>query len=210
MSKQNEYYLTDIIEIIKNNEKFIVLKKNKHRIKTMSQYIVLSSTYRDRLLYPNPADYIVPYGVVNDPNVNYFNVFRTRNPISFSMPVFNTCWTNWDDNNLDVENASPFTFSTKIIAGNAQKPIFDYDSLNQLLKIGVKSSAKYYTSQRLSSAYNILRNYYVRVTDAEGSSAQRKIITFNPITFEATLDFPLPEFSVNLACEIVKIGRAHV
>lgn len=169
----------------------------------MSQYIVLSSTYRDRLLYPNPADYIVPYGVVNDPNVNYFNVFRTRNPISFSMPVFNTCWTNWDDNNPNAENISPFTFNTKIIAGNAQRPIFDYDSLNQLLKIGVKSSAKYYTSQRLSSAYNILRNYYVRVTDSEGSSFQRKIVTFNPITFEAILDFPLPEFSANLACEIV-------
>jgi hypothetical protein len=168
----------------------------------MSQYIVLSSAYRDRLLYPNPADYSIPYGVINDPNENYYNALRTTNPIAFGMPIFNTCWTNWDDDNLNQER-NEYTFSTSILAGNAQKPILDSATLNQLLKINVKRDLKYYTSQPLASSFNILRNYYLRIFDEDGSTYQRKILEFNPITFETTLEFPLPNFEVNMNCEIV-------
>ena len=169
----------------------------------MSQYIVLSSAYRDRLLYPNPADYSIPYGVINNPNENYFNALRTTNPIAFGMPLFNSCWMNWDDDNLN-QDQNDFTFPTSIIAGNAQKPILDSATLNTLLKINVKRNLKYYTSQPLAACFNILRNYYLRTfDDDDGSSYQRKILAFNPITFEVTLEYPIPNFEANMACEIV-------
>ena len=34
----------------------------------MSNYLLISSTYRDRLLYPNPAEFVIPFGTINNVN----------------------------------------------------------------------------------------------------------------------------------------------
>lgn len=51
------------------------------------KYIMLDSTYRDRFLYPNPAEFIVS---INNPVGN--NVFNSRNPLLDGYPIHNCCF----------------------------------------------------------------------------------------------------------------------
>ena len=55
----------------------------------MANYLLISSDYRNRLLYPNPADFVVPFGSMNNVNQNIFNVFTTTNPCSSNFPQYN-------------------------------------------------------------------------------------------------------------------------
>lgn len=158
----------------------------------MSQYIVLSSNYRDRLLYPNPADFIVPYGVVNNPNVNFYDVFNTRNPISFGLPIFNTMWTNVY---IDYDTVNDVNrFATTIVGGTAMRPKLSSESLNLLLRIDKSPTVTSFDiSQPISTSTNILKNYILEVTIGD-NTYQRRITQFDPITMDAMLNQPLPQF----------------
>lgn len=48
------------------------------------KYLMIDSTYRDRLLYPNPAEFIVP---INIPTGS--NIFNSKNPIVSGYPITN-------------------------------------------------------------------------------------------------------------------------
>ena len=52
---------------------------------TVSQIIHVDSTYRDRLLYPNPADFVVEYGSP----IGNGSMFEMRNPVTNQLPIYN-------------------------------------------------------------------------------------------------------------------------
>lgn len=66
------------------------------------KYLMIDSTYRDRFLYPNPAEFILP---INTPAGN--TVFNSKNPILQGYTVHNFCFL--DDSG---------SFTGTIVAGN--------------------------------------------------------------------------------------------
>ena len=163
----------------------------------MSQYLILSSNYRDRLLYPNPADFIIPYGVVNNPNENYFDVLNTRNPISFGLPIFNITWTNFNEDDTAV-------YKSRIVAGTSLKPILERESMQNLLKIDYNppENVLYALSQPISESADILKKYFFRIK-VNDSTYYRQITSFDPVTNEIELESALPQISIGNECDII-------
>jgi len=85
---------------------------------TVSQIIHVDSTYRNRLMYPNPADFVVNYG---SPTGN--TLFTMTNPVTRELPVYNFVFPK----------VSPYNFSIDFI-GNSVSPI-----PNSSLKIRIAS-----------------------------------------------------------------------
>lgn len=137
-----------------------------------SSYILISSAYRDRLLYPNPANFIVPFKMQN--NVPKFNVFNTINPLSI-FPIYNFCWTNFKD--------SKPIFKTKIIGGGGSYiKVSIEDVCIKLLGISTSldETMPGYLKQFVKNCINILNNYSVRVF-VENTPYITKIVSFSPI-----------------------------
>lgn len=148
-------------------------------------YLLVSSAYRDRLLYPNPADFNIPFGTVN----NIFNVFSSTNPISFSLPDYNFCFTNF----LNDQNARQF--DTKIISGTAIAPVVDENVNTELL--GLVSVQGNLTLQQTSDVcYGILKGWLMVFT-LNGNTVVRDIIDYDPSSRTVTLRNPLPNFDLS-------------
>ena len=123
----------------------------------MTNYLLISSTYRDRLLYPNPADFVIPIGSNNNMNSRY-NVFTTTNPITKSFPEYNNCWTNFFSNN---EN----TFPTNIISMNGNSVTLD-TNVNEIL-LGISENANQNDlivfQQDIENCYDILKGFFLQI-----------------------------------------------
>ena len=165
---------------------------------TPSQYLLISSEYRNRLLYPNPAEFIVPFGNINNINDNFFNVLNTTNPLTLSHPIFNSCWTNF-------QSSDKFFFDTKVIGGTASDLILD-SNLQQLLQIEEKkTNTLFYLSQPLEDSFDILKNYIIQVT-IDNQNYTRLIANFNPILNRITVENPFPFFDIKKGpfnCKII-------
>lgn len=164
----------------------------------MSQHLLISSAYRNRLLYPNSAKFVVPFGTINNANSNIFNVFTTTNPITNSFPNYNCSWTNYQAENI-------FEFETKIIGGTAQNPILDVNVNEDLLAIDKKSNDPFYLSQPLATSFDCLENF-VLVVEINNLQVVRVIKKYDPIQSRLTLIDSIPFFSLKngpLACKIV-------
>ena len=164
----------------------------------MSQHLLISSAYRNRLLYPNAAKFVVPFGTINNPNSNIFNVFTTTNPITNSFPNYNFSWTNYNSENI-------FQFDTKIIGGTAENPILDVNVNEDLLAIDKQSKETFYLSQPLENSFDCLENFVLSV-EIENIKIIRIIKNYDPIKSRLTLKDSIPFFSLEngpIACQIV-------
>ena len=133
-----------------------------------SSNILLSSAYRNRLLYPNPADFIVPFQIQN--NAPRLNVLNTMNPISV-FPVYNFCWTNYQNTNQDI-------FTTTIIGGGGSFIKVPFDDVCKGL-LGI-SSDQGYLRQDIKNCQNILNNFNIRII-IKGIPYVTAIVSFSPI-----------------------------
>lgn len=152
-----------------------------------NNYLLISSAYRDRLLYPNPADFVVPYGTINNVNLNIFNVFSTTNPIS-AFPIYNFCWTNYFRKNS-------FVFISKIVAGTKSSPIIDKNVNSELLRINYESKNLFDFSQSVENCQNILNGLLLTIV-VDNITYTRSIQGYNPLQNQVTLDNPFPFFSL--------------
>ena len=157
----------------------------------MSQYFLISSSTRNRLLYPNPGKFVVPFGSNNNVNLNVFNVFTTTNPITVAFPTFNCCWTNYDSPNINE-------FITSIIGGTNVSPILDFNVNKNLLKINPIEADNefFYLKQPLDASFDILRNF-ILVVKLDGVVYRREIGAYDPIKLQAALTEPLPVFDLS-------------
>ena len=155
----------------------------------MTNYLLISSTYRDRLLYPNPAEFTVPFGSINNVNHNTFNVFTTTNPITKSFPEYNNCWTNF-------ESPDPTSFSTKILSVNRNEITVDTNVNNVLLGLNVPVPGNPIVfHQQLEQCYDVLRGFFVR-TVIDGVEYFRLIDRYDPISSILSLRNPFPVFEI--------------
>ena len=166
----------------------------------MSNYILISSGYRDRLLYPNPADFVIPFGTINNINQNTFNVFTTTNPITNSFPEFNSGWTNYFMPDKDI-------FETTILSGVGTKLIMDENVNTILLGIDRKPLPGEIITfrQSLESCYDILRGFWVQI-EIDGNLYSRIIQGYEPTTRTIYLRNPFPFLSFDdapISCRII-------
>lgn len=166
----------------------------------MSNYLLISSAYRDRLLYPNPADFVIPFGTINNINQNTFNVFTTTNPISNSFPEFNSGWTNYFSPDKSI-------FQTSILSGSNNKLIID-ENVNSVL-LGIERDPlpnEIITfRQPLEKCYDILRGFWVQI-EIDGNLYSRVIEGYEPTTRTIYLRNPFPFLSfddVPIPCQII-------
>lgn len=164
----------------------------------MTNYLLISSTYRDRLLYPNPADFVIPIGSNNNMNSRY-NVFTTTNPITKSFPEYNNCWTNFFSNN---EN----TFPTNIISMNGNSVTLD-TNVNEIL-LGISENANQNDlivfQQDIENCYDILKGFFLQI-NILGNDFYRQIIAYDPVSSIAYLRNSFPIVTIpegGYACNI--------
>lgn len=162
----------------------------------MSNYILISSAYRDRILYPNPSDFIVPFQQVQSSVVNRFDVLSTVNPISI-YPVYNFCWTNFQTNSA--------VFTTIITGGGGSNIKLDKNVQTQLLGIIPELN----TLQSVKNCENILSNFTARIKDDSGNNIDSLIIAYSPIYNTITTLEPLP-FTINQTLEILNTSILNV
>ena len=166
----------------------------------MSNYLLISSTYRDRLLYPNPAEFVIPFGTINNINQNTFNVFTTTNPLTNNFPEFNSCWTNFFSPEKD-------SFTTSIISGSNNKLILD-ENVNSVL-LGIDREPLpgeiIIFRQNIENCYDILKGFWIQIL-IDGNFYFRLIQSYDPTTRTVILQnsFPFLSFEDGLIeCQII-------
>lgn len=156
----------------------------------MANYLLISSDYRNRLLYPNPADFVVPFGSINNVNQNVFNVFTTTNPGTSNFPQFNSCWTNFFSMN-------PYSFDTFILSGSGSKLVIGNNVNTEFLGINKKPNPgeTIFFRQELENCFDILRGFWL-VVEIEENIYSRLIYNYDPTSSQIILrqSFPFLNF----------------
>lgn len=145
------------------------------------KYLMIDSTYRDRFLYPNPAEFILP---INTPAGN--TVFNSKNPLLQGYAVHNFCF---------LDNSG--SFSGLIVAGNplaiqVADTIDNLTGLNDPL-IGTT----------LDEANNIFLNLALTVA---GDSNVYTITGYDPVRHIIYVDTPVIGFSIGNTYTIIDLS----
>lgn len=145
----------------------------------MTSYLLIDSSYRDRIQNPNPSNFIVPFQKINTQVLNE-NVFTTTNPITNPYPGYNFQFPNFDGSGI---------FVGQIIGGTANAPIVD-QSLNTML--GINPNDFVFTSvyRGINSIKNLLFFYNGNIND------QFIITAYDPVNRIITLDGSILNFEV--------------
>lgn len=143
---------------------------------TVQQYIHVDSSYRNRLLYPNPTDFVVPYVTPNGMGIQTYT-----NPVSKFMPLYNFVFpecslsTSIDffDTGTVVSNSS---VQLTITGGNSTEIVFDPDDVRVFLGTDIPSTP---------NPSSMSGWFFVYGTAAPYQSSE--ILVFNPSAFSITL-----------------------
>jgi hypothetical protein len=155
---------------------------------TTIQTIHIDSSYRNRIEYPNPADFVVPYG---SPVGN--TLFSMTNPVTNELPVYNLVFPLVPPYNYSIDftnGTSPIANSSlkvTISSWNTNKVILDAVDVNTIF--GVASSER---------EHDFLRNLYFVYGVAPSSPPYTivRIIGYDSLTYTLTLASPV---QLNLA-----------
>lgn len=149
------------------------------------RYLLLDSTYRDRYLYPDPANYTIPFQKFMGNSIN-----TSVNPVTIVYPIFNFQWTT---NYYPGDGSS--VFSGTIIGGSNTQPMLDA-SID--LFLGARGFENPYakisaTFEQLNGALRQLSFYY---DSDEEDTNQYIVLEYDPINRVVTLDRPIPKFTI--------------
>jgi hypothetical protein len=154
----------------------------------MTSYLLVSSGYRDRLLYPLPSDFIVPFQNTNNSlSTARSTVLTAVNPLSL-YPMYSFCWTGF---------GSP-RFRTRIVGGAGETVVVPREDVNtMLLGIGGNGAGVW---QELRLSNDLLRGY--RVELVADPSQKAYVSASSPVYSSLTLTERLP-FAVGDEIDIV-------
>lgn len=148
----------------------------------MSNYILISSAYRDRLMYPNPADFIVPFQLIQSSIVNEFSVLNTVNPISI-YPIYNFCWTNY--------STGKKKFKT-VVKGGSGYNIELGENVQDIL-LGLKPNQQLHLEQDVTKSTNILKGYKIKIFNQKDQNIYESyILSYLPIYNMIMIAEPIP------------------
>jgi len=141
------------------------------------KYIMIDSTYRDRLLYPNAAEFIMPINahIGNSP-------FNSRNPLASGYPIHSFSF-------LSVGA----TFSGTVVGGNPSALQVD-PSIDTLVGLSVPDNGT-----TLDQANDSIINLSLSVA---GDANVYRIVSYDAVRRIVYLDTPILNFSVSLSYTI--------
>ncbi|NDE14251.1 hypothetical protein EBZ80_04900 [bacterium] len=146
----------------------------------MTSYLLISSAYRDRLLYPSPSDFIVPFQNTNNSLTTVrSSVLTAVNPLSL-YPAYSFCWTNLTSGSL--------RFRTRITGGSGETMVLSRDDVNTTL-LGIGGN-EYGVWQELRRSNDLLKSYRVELVADPSQSAY--VRSFSPVYSSVTLTERLP------------------
>lgn len=142
------------------------------------KYIMIDSTYRDRLLYPSPANFILP---INSAIGN--TIFNSKNPTATGYPVYNFCFLSATGN-----------FSGNVVGGNPRALQVDVtiDNLTGITVADVQTS--------LDNAVDMFVNLSLTVA---GDSNTYTITGYDPVRHIIYIDTPILNFTVPMIYTII-------
>jgi len=152
---------------------------------TAKKTLVLDSAYRDRCLYPNPADFVVPYQ-------NLANALQPyRNPVSQAYPIFTWQW-NWP--------TAEFTGPTQIIvAGSPSAPVVaetpEFVALTEL------ATSQNTSATTIQQAEDMFRSIVLKVDTTTYS-----IIGYDALTRTFSLDKDIVNFATGTPYSLINLS----
>lgn len=145
---------------------------------------MIDSTYRDRLLYPNPAEFIMPINaqIGNSP-------FNSKNPLASGYPVHSFCFLS-----------SGPTFSGMVVGGNPSALQVD-STIDMLVGLSVPDNGT-----TLDQANDSLLNLALTVA---GDANEYRIISYDAVRRIIYLDTSVVEsFTLPLAYTIINASTS--
>lgn len=159
-----------------------------------TRYLLLDSTYRDRYLYPDPGNYIIPFQKLMGDSIR-----TSVNPTTTQYPIYNFQWTTAY---LPTPPADLTTFTGTIVGGSNSQPVLD-ENINALLGAGGANPNLEATYTQLQGVLRQLSFFYGTQTESY------VIIEYDPINRVVTLDRPIPDFVVNKPYRIRNVSTAR-
>jgi len=150
----------------------------------MKTYLLIDSTYRDRIQFPNPASFDIPFQYINSQIMN-LTIFNSTNPITIPYPDYNFFWTPGGGEDLRQ-------ISGTIVGGAPNGPILD-ESINQIIGIN-GDNPQIFTN--LTEATNLFQNLEFIFNGLVDSPYQ--ILGYDPVTRILVLDGQIQDFEVNV------------
>lgn len=147
---------------------------------TTIQTLHIDSAYRNRIEYPNPADFTVPYG---SPTGN--TIFTMANPVTMELPVYNFVFPLVPPYNQSIDfmnGTSPVANSSlqvTITSWNTNRVILDATEMNTIF--GASSSSK---------EQDFLQNLYF-VYGTGSPYTITRIVGYDSLTYTITLASPV-------------------
>jgi len=141
-----------------------------------ASYLLISSSFRNRLLNPNPSDFVIPFQTLHSIDLN-LSVLNTHNPLT-KFPIYTFCWTNFQTNER--------RFKTNIVGGSGNRIFLDKNVYTELL--GFFPNRESYVFQKPDMSTDILMNYTVSIQDKQ-STILSYSVSYNSIELEETLPF---------------------
>lgn len=154
--------------------------------KTFAKYLELCSDYRNRNVYPEPSDFIVPFSITNNKSIKAFD------PVCDATPVLQ--WTASFEENKASDSV---TFSSIVIL----------DSLGTQGRVVVSGT----TMRQLNNFYNgaVLQ---IVTTTGTGNMIRRRILDYDIIdntSAQLVLEYPIPD-NLNIVAGGITIERPLV
>lgn len=147
------------------------------------KYIMIDSTYRDRLLYPSPAEFILP---INSAIGN--TIFNSKNPTATGCPVYNFCF-------LDATGSF-----TGVVVGGNPRALQVSATIDNLTGIGVPG-----VDTTLDDAADMFVNLNLQVA---GDANTYAIVGYDPVRRILYLDTPILTFAVGVNYTILNPSTA--
>lgn len=142
------------------------------------KYIMIDSTYRDRLLYPSPAEFIIP---INTAIGN--TIFNSKNPTAIGYPVYNFCFL------------SPTGTFTGVVVGGNPRALQVAATIDNLTGISIPN-----INTTLDNAVDMFVNLSLQVA---GDANTYTITSYDPVRRIIYLDTPILNFAVGLNYTII-------
>lgn len=163
------------------------------------QYMLIDSNYRDRYLYPNPADFIVPFQLINPQQK--LSIITVTNPLCISYPSYIFGWNNV---NSSTSFTSAAVFLATITGGTSNAPILD-NSVDLLVGLNDKSPYVYTST---TNAFGLLKGLLFEVLMGGEPSIFREIIGYDPILRQVLLSssIGIKEY-VGRSCKIINMSN---
>lgn len=140
-----------------------------------ASYLLLSSSFRNRFLNPNPSDFVIPFQSLHSLDMN-LSVLNTINPIT-KFPIYAFCWTNFSTQSI--------SFSTTIVGGSGTRIFLNENVYSELL--GIESNSNH-VLQNPKLCTDLLTNYRVSIK-GNRSTILSYSVSYNSIEIEEELPF---------------------